>query len=278
MNKLECNAELPTVSIVFPTRNRQDHLPAFLDCIYNLSYPKSLISIFTVVNDSLDDSEKILYQFKKQHEHDYKQIYIKRVNLDTPTYDSNRYAIISPKIIQSKHGQKTVPQNDTHKVYKNLAKHRNSLMAKADGDFCFSIDTDIFCQPNTLKQLIAHNADYVSAHICNGFIVEKLNGARAYDFTNAMYFNEELNKHVHYSYETNRGLVECSNTGAVFCISKQAYRSGAKFDGHPIGEDYPFCKELTDRGFNLYCDTSIKCAHAMDLDLLEKYKSGNWTY
>ena len=269
---------LPTVDIVFPCRNRGSFLPTFLDCIYNLEYPKHLLSIITVVNDSNDDSEKILQQFKKQHEHEYKRISIRTYDLGTPTYDSNRYSIITPKIIQGKHGQRVIKQNETHKVYKNLAKHRNSLMAKADSDFVLSVDTDIFVKPDTLNQLLSHNLDYVSAHICNGYIVEKLNGRRAYDFTNAMYYDSTQNRHVHYAYETNVGLVECSNTGAVFCISKKAYKSGSQFSSDPIGEDYPFCKGLTDRGFKIYCDTNVKLAHAMDLDLLEKYKRGEWEY
>ena len=279
MNKLEeSNTPLPTISIIFPTRNRQEFLPTFLERIYNLKYPKKLISIFTIINDSLDDSEKILYQFKKQYEHEYNQIYIKRVNLDTPTYDSNRYAIITPKIIQNNGIQKVVPQNDTHKVYKNLAKHRNSLLSKADGDFIFSIDTDIFCPLDILTKLLAHNTDYVSAFICNGKIVEKLNGARAHDFSNAMYYDPTTNKHTHYPFDNTKGMVECSNSGAVALISKKAYKSGAKYDGHVLGEDFPFSQDLISRGFTLYCDTSMKCYHAMDIDLLELYKNVNWTY
>lgn len=272
---------LPTISLVFPTRNRQDHLPIFLDCIYNLEFPKKNIEIITIINDSTDESEQILQKFKKEHESEYNKIYIKRYDLGTPTYNSDRYSIISPKIIQNNGVQRAIPQNETHKVYKNLAKHRNSLIAKAQGDFIFSVDTDIFVKKNTLTTLLNHitnDIHYVSAHICNGFIVEKINGKRAYDFTNAMYYDAILNKHVHYAYEVNNGLVKCSNSGAVFLISKKAYKSGARFDGHKIGEDFVFSQDLINRGFNIYCDTSHKLAHCMDLELLEQYKSGNWKY
>jgi cellulose synthase/poly-beta-1,6-N-acetylglucosamine synthase-like glycosyltransferase len=278
MNKLE-NNQLTTVSIVFPTRNRQDHLPTFLEHIYALDYPKNLISIITIVNDSSDDSEQILQNFKKEHDCEYNKINIKRYDMGTPTYDSNRYSYVAPKFIQSNGIQKMISENITHtKVYKNLAKHRNSLMHNADTDFIFSIDTDIFCKSDTLKKLLEHNLDYVSAHICNGYVVEKLNGKRAYDYTNAMYYDENTKIHIHYPYETNSGLVECSNTGAIFCISKKAYKSGAKFDADKIGEDFPFCQGLIKRGFTLYCDTNIKAAHCMDLELLEAYKSGEWKY
>jgi cellulose synthase/poly-beta-1,6-N-acetylglucosamine synthase-like glycosyltransferase len=268
---------LPTVDIVFPCRNRQDHLPTFLDCLYNLQYPKHLISIFTIINDSSDDSEKILQQFKKEHEHEYKRIYIKRYDLNTPTYDSNRYSIITPKIIQSKHGQRVTKQNETHKVYKNLAKHRNSLMAKADSAYIFSVDTDIMFDKDTLTRLLSYQKDYISQKICNGFIVEKLNGKRAYDYTNAMYYEPTTNTHVHYPYETT-GIVECSNSGAIFLISKKAYQSGAKFAESPLGEDFPMSQDLIKRGFTLYCDMSNSAAHCMDLNLLEKYKRGEWEY
>jgi glycosyltransferase involved in cell wall biosynthesis len=273
------NNQLPTVSIVFPTRNRQDHLPTFLEHIYALDYPKKNISIATIINDSIDDSEQILQNFKKKHEHEYNKINIKRYDMGTPTYDSNRYSYVAPKIIQSNGIQRVITENITHtKVYKNLAKHRNSLVHNADTDFIFSIDTDIFCKPDTLKKLLEHNLDYVSAHICNGYVVEKLNGKRAYDYTNAMYYDENTKINIHYPYETNSGLVECSNTGAVFCISKKAYKSGSRFDGHVLGEDYPFCQGLIARGFTLYCDTNLKAAHCMDLELLEQYKNGEWKY
>lgn len=269
---------LPTISIVFPCRNRQEYLPVFLEHILAVDYPKKLISILAIVNDSSDDSEKILHKFKIENENAYNQIYIKRYDLGTPTYDSNRYAVIKPKYIQSNGITKVLPQNDTHKVYKNLAKHRNSLMSKANSDYVFSIDTDIFFKPDILKKLLSHDKDYVSGFICNGYIVEKLNGKRAYDYSNAMYFDSHNNKHIHYSFDQTKGLVECSNTGAIFLISKKAYKSGAMFEGHALGEDFPFCQGLIRRGFKLYSDTDIKCSHAMDLNLLKKYKSGEWIY
>lgn len=269
--------ELPTISLVFPVRNRESYLPTFLDHIYNLDYPKHLISIMCIINDSIDNSEKILYQFQKEHEHEYNKIYIKRVDLNSPVYDSNRYSLLEPKIIQGKGITKVTVKNETHTVYKNLAKHRNTLLVKANSDFIFSVDTDIMVRPDTLRHLLSFNVDYISAHICNGFIVEKLNGKRTYDYTNALYNIPETDRHPHYPYEAT-GLLDCSFSGACFLASKKAYKSGSVFSQHILGEDYPFCKGLTDRGFKIYCDANHKLAHLMDLDLLEKYKRGEWEY
>ena len=282
MNKLENNIEsnqLPTVSVVFPVRSRELWLPTFLEHIYALDYPKNLISISTIVNDSSDDSELILQNFKKEHEHEYNKINIKRFDMGTPTYDSDRYSYIAPKIIQSNGIKKMITENITHtKVYKNLAKHRNSLMHRADTDFCLSIDTDIMASPDTLNRLLAAETHYISAFICNGYIMHKKNGEDPYQYTNAMYFDKTLGIHKHYDFHKSEGILPCSNTGAIFLISKEAYKSGAKFDTDKIGEDFPFCQDLIKRGFTLYCDTNIKATHAMDVELLEKYNSGEWKY
>lgn len=278
MKILESN--LPTVSLIFPVRNRAAYLPLFLENIYNLSYPKKLLDIIVRINDSNDDSEKILKTFQKQHEHEYNKIYISTYNLETPTYDSNRYSIIGAKFIQSKSGIKAIQDNQTHKVYKNLAKHRNSLLLKASGDFVFSVDTDIMLKPETLNVLLSQVTEerqYISAHICNGYVVSKQHGISAYDFTNALYYDEIKDKHTHYTYET-MGLVECSFSGAVFIVSKKLYKSGSLFDFHPLGEDFCFCDGLIKRGYKIYCDTNHRLAHCMDLQLLEKYKNGEWVY
>ncbi len=270
----------PTVSIVFPCRNRESWLPTFLDCIYNLSFPKSQIELIVRLNDSQDSSEKILTNFKQSHEHEYNKIHIDKYDLGTPIYDSNRYARIVPKIIQTKTMRRAVPSNKTHEVYKNLAKHRNSLLLRAKGDFLFSVDTDIMLKPDTLNVLLNHMSEdvpYVSAHICNGFIVEKLNNDRAYNYTNALYYDESKKKHIHYKYETS-GLTECSFSGAVFLVKKEAYKSGATFSFDSMGEDLSFCQGLIDRGFKIWTDCDHKLAHCMDADLLEKYKKGEWIY
>jgi glycosyltransferase involved in cell wall biosynthesis len=277
MNNLE--SQLPTISIIFPVRNRDKWLSTFLDCIYNLSYPKDKIDILTTVNDSVDDSEKILRQFKQSYDSEYNKILINKYDLGTPTYDCNRFSYIAPKIIQHRGIKRIVPDNITHsKVYRNLAKHRNSLMHRANTDYVFSCDTDIAFPTDTLTKLLNHNTHYISAFICNGHIMHKKNNVDPYQYTNAMYYNEELGIHKHYDFLETKDVVTCSNSGAIFLISKEAYKSGAKYSEHKIGEDFPFSQDLINRGFTLYCDTNLKCSHLMDLELLEAYKSGEWKY
>jgi len=79
---------LPTIDIIFPLRNRSWVLPYFLDCIYNLDYPKEKLSIICLLNDSTDNSSKIINQFAQQHKKEYKNIHIYTYNLKTPEYQS----------------------------------------------------------------------------------------------------------------------------------------------------------------------------------------------
>jgi glycosyltransferase involved in cell wall biosynthesis len=268
------SSTLPTVSIVFPCRNRQDFLPLFLEHIYNLDYPRSNIDLIIRINDSQDSSEKILRNFQNTHQHEYRKINITKYDLNTPIYDNNRFKVIDAKYIQYRGMKKAIPNNQLEKVYQNLAKHRNALLLKADGDFIFSCDTDIMVKPDTLKVLLSHideEHQYISAHICNGYVVEKQHNKRAYDYTNALYYDEKTNTHIHYPYETT-GLVECSFSGAVFLCSKQLYKN-SMFNYDPMGEDFVFCDGIRKQGYKIWCDADHKLDHIMDDEMLEEYKN-----
>lgn len=282
------NNTLPTVSIVFPSRNREWILSDFLKCILELDYPKNKIEIITIVNDSSDKTEQILYDFKFKYENTnkslddenkYRKIRVKKYNMSTPIYDEKRIGI-TENIINVTNGLKTKAKvkNSLDEVYKNLGKLRNSLLHNADSDYVFSVDTDIIFPPNTLKKLLSHEKDYVAGLICNGYVFaenmkQRNQELNPFDYTNIMFLDKN-NDYKHIKFYEAKGLIEVDNTGAIFLISKKAYKSGANYDFHKKGEDAYMSEELKKRGFKLYCDSAMKCTHIMNKDFYERWKQG----
>jgi cellulose synthase/poly-beta-1,6-N-acetylglucosamine synthase-like glycosyltransferase len=303
-NQLDSNntnqvTPLPTVTIAFPCRNREWILNDFLNCVTSLNYPKELITIFTIINDSTDKTKSILYDFKLKNQQFYNKITIKEVNYNTPIYDQERTGVKEITQYHYSNGQKKVKVRDDIKlVYENLGKLRNSIIHNVDTDYLLSVDSDIMFEPETLNRLLKHGKDYVSALICNGYVYAKTKNEktneypRPYDYTNILY--RELNVdgtlsniYKHYKFDDERfldskyvnenGLIEVDNTGAIFLISKQAYKSGAKYGYHANGEDAHFSEKLKEKEFRIFCDTTLKCSHIMDEEVYDKWKSG-WTY
>jgi glycosyltransferase involved in cell wall biosynthesis len=274
-------SNLPTVDIIFPVRNRQWILPQFLTCILNLDYPKHLISIITYLNDSVDDSESILKEFKQNHQNEYKNISIYRYDLGTPEYNNAEGKRGSSNVtFKQMYGTKGVGKlqvsNSAYKVYKALAKLRNHLLAKTSSEYVFSVDTDIFFEKSVLMDLLFSDKDMTSALICNGYMECKEN---PYLYLNIMkrVNNDKL---THIKLEDCKGIIPVSNTGAISLMSNKLVKSGAKYydlevtkDGKSIhyGEDAGFCVSAQKLGFEIYCNTDVKCSHIMSKEYLDKY-------
>lgn len=274
---------LPTIDIIFPTRNRQWIISTFLDHIYNLDYPKDKISIITYLNDSTDDSEKILNQFKKAHENEYNKINIYKYNLNTPTYTSGEgvrggVEVVHQPMFGKSGVSRVVKRNTATKVYKSLAKIRNHLLHKVESDYAFSIDTDILCNKNTLLELLRHNKDFVSALICNGYIYANETNTDPYIYTNIMKLTDDKQNYIHIRDYEGKGIVSCDLTGAISLMSYKLCKSGAKYEVNKFGEDAGFCSSAQKLGFDIWCDTNIRLTHCMSEEYLNKYLSGEFVW
>jgi cellulose synthase/poly-beta-1,6-N-acetylglucosamine synthase-like glycosyltransferase len=67
-SQLLCN-NLPTVSILITCRNEEKDLPTCLDSLSKLSYPKELLQVVLIDDNSTDSTLHILNEFSDQHEH-----------------------------------------------------------------------------------------------------------------------------------------------------------------------------------------------------------------
>lgn len=275
---------LPTIDIVCPIRNRSWILPYFLDCIYNLDYPKEKLSIICVLNDSTDDSDKIINQFAQLHKEEYNNIHIYTYNLNTPEYQSQGHHRGGQElVIKNINGiSKPTIKRTEWEVYKNLAKLRNSLIHKAKSAFCFSCDTDILFNPDILHRLMSAKSDFTSSLICNGHMLAKVKpNINPHDYTNAMI--KQNNGYVHIKDYDGKGLVEVDLTGAISLMSRKLIDSGAKYydignSSVHYGEDAGFCESAQKLGFKIYCDTDTRSSHIMSPEFLDLYLKGQFVF
>lgn len=142
------NSEIPNVCIGFPVRERAWVLPYTLESIVNLEYPKENIGLRFIVNDSKDDTFRILMQFKKQYRELYRFIAIETVNLGT-RHDERR-ANVRDKTIWVMGRLKNI-------ITDALSAHDN---------YWLYMDSDICLKKDTLKLLMETDKDIVSGWCC----------------------------------------------------------------------------------------------------------------
>lgn len=241
------NTEYPTVTIAAPIRNRAWILNQYLDYILKLDYPKSKINIHFVLNDSHDESRRILLNFKKNNKSEYNNINIDTLNRHVP--EDARVSFVRNQYI-----------------YQHLSILRNHILSKVSTDYLFSVDSDILVSPDILKKLLSHKKDIVSGLIYNGYIAEP---SRPYRYTNILkYDSGGILRHIA-NYKTKNAvkftqpeLIEVDVTGAVYLMTNKVCKS-VRYGYHRQGEDIHFCNMAKENGFKIYSDLSAYCIHMM---------------
>ena len=248
------------VTIAAPISNREEYLPSYLNCILAQTYPKDLTSLYFLINNSTDQSKKILYNFRKEYIYLFKDITIDEYN--------------NKDIPDSRNRQNRVLD---YRVYDHLSYLRNTVCEKVNTDWLFSVDSDIMLTKKTLMELIKSKKKAIAALVCNGheFALATPN-VSPYKFTNVMFRNPEY-KYIHFRRSQLKGQIEVDLTGAVFLIHKSLYKN-AKYRYDPQGEDIPFCQDIQRSGAKIYCNCNLKQPHCMNLDLLERYKNGEFKF
>ena len=237
------------VLISAPVRNREKHLPRYLESIHQLDYPKRLLSFYFLVNDCFDNTLNILHQFKKDHEKDYRHIVIDEINLNAPL--DARTSI---------RGQV---------IYKNLTFLRNKILdyfLTTDNEYLFSIDSDIMVFSNCLKKLLKTDKDLISAEIANDF-------GRGFIGNTLKFISDSKHpdngQYVHLKLPDMPEIYGVDLTGAVFLAKRVVIESGAKYSNHSFGEDLPFCEAVKKNGFKMF---SMKGLAIHDMQKLEGEK------
>lgn len=225
---------LSTVLIAAPVRNRETHLPQYLEGLRNLQYPKDRIGFFFLVNDSTDKSLELLRDFKWSCATGYRECVVDVLDLGTVP-DRRKWEA-------------------RKKVYKALATLRNRILdyfENSDYDYLFSVDSDIYVKPNVLERLMSHQKPFVAAMISN--MPKKM-------VPNAMVRSRgDLRRF--YPPEGEAAIYEVAVTGAVGLMTREVL--GSRYAWSKQGEDIPFCDSLRERGIKIYLDTAPVAKHDM---------------
>ncbi len=236
------DSELPPVTIGGPIRNRAWILPDHLSALESLDYPKHLISFLYLVNDSKDETKKILEEFKNTKGHLYNSFQIIEKNLNQVEDTRNEFSRI-------------------HHIFNSLCELRNLWLDSIPrGNWAFSVDSDILCPPKTLRKLVNNRKDICSAFISNEFIPKQLEKTRG----NILKFiSPARTRCFHVKAKPLGSLLKIDVTGAVYLLSPKIV-SSVRFAYDRQGEDIGFCRSALNQGFQIFCDTSILPLHAME--------------
>lgn len=254
----------PLICISAPISNRENFLSYYLDNIYELNFNRKQLAMYFIINNSQDNSEQILQQFKLDHQHEYK-------NITIDYYNGNRHAPKDERTneIRLKHS------------YNYLSILRNMLLkhtVKNDYTHLFSVDSDIMIKPDSLNKLLSANTDIVSGLIYNGYIHSP---STPYKFPNILKYNSSGQlEHISNWYIKNSPtlteskIIEVDGNGAISLISNEVC-SELSYGWDQQGEDMFFCKMAQQKGYKLYAELSCYNEHLMTPELLQQYIEKN---
>jgi len=253
-----------TVLVSCPVSNRDWILPYYLEHIKNINYPKHLIHIYWIVNNSKDDSLKMLQQFKLENNDQYASIEIALENSSTYFED-----------------ERTTETREKF-TYSWLSTLRNMVLRKTvklGADYLFSCDCDILVEPDIIKNLMEFDKSCISSLIYNGY---ELFGEDYYKFPNILKKdNQGKYKHIVNNYTANPSkcpkdkLVATDFTGACF-LAKAETCSKVEYKQMPQGEDGYWSEKMIEAGYELWCSPYNFSKHIMSIDWLNKYLTGTY--
>lgn len=149
---------------------------------------------------------------------------------------------------------------------------RNLIASWADKyyDYLFSVDSDISFPSDTLKKLLAHDKDMVTA-----LYIQRIPETHALELFKVNQWGGV--SRVEYKDLPENSLVEVDSCGFGCVLVKSEVIRGIgypQFNYHhaldhkdTISEDVDFCLKAKRKGFRIFADTSIKCDH-----------TGSWTF
>lgn len=165
-----------------------------------------------------------------------------------------------------------------------LISSRNKILdyaVKKGYNYLLMMDSDVIVNPNILSQLLSYNKD-----VCSGLYFSYFKTNKGIEFLPVCYKNLEekyfdlytkffpklnpkiLRRHLTLEEVKSRKLLEVAipSNGCVL-LSRKAFNSGVRYalsDVKGATDDLCFYRELREKGFKIYCDTSILCKHLID--------------
>ncbi len=236
------------VFFAVPVRNRSWCLDKYLEGLKNLEYPRSLLWIHFLVNDSQDETFEKLVDFGINFGNEFASYIVENKNYGKPE-GLRRGAI-------------------TTSLYPHYADMKNYLLEKfleTPCEYWLQVDSDSPCRPDTLRRLLRHREGYV-AGICNVDASQSFKGSRS--LSNVMRLDSEGKfRRVPFS-ELEKvpdgGLFEADWVGGISLIRRDI-AVACRYHVFKQGKDdnMGFCHNIQQMGKNVWVDPSVYLDHYM---------------
>lgn len=143
-----CAGEEPlerTVFLPILARNKAHFLPAYLEKIAALDYPKSSIILYVNTNNNTDATAEILENWLNKHRSLYKEVIFEK-------YD------IPQNVIENPHDW----QGSRLRLLGQIREKSLQLAMEKKSDYYFIVDCDNFIEPRTLRVLMSKNKPIIA--------------------------------------------------------------------------------------------------------------------
>lgn len=223
-----------------PIKDRAWILPEYLNVLKNIDYHNKQYLFYE--NHSTDDTFKILRKFAMRYTCTLHQ------DIEGEHVGSSRYEY-------------------SKNEYGHLANIRNKFLdyfLETDGEYLFSIDSDIIVPSNIIKELIKciDQNTIIGAAVCN-IPNGKIDGRTPGNF---MQSHGEIM--VHPIGYVPQGLYNVDVIGACYLIPRKVIEDGIRYAPNQQGEDIPFCRKAKEKGYRLLVNMDIRPDHRMTKEVI----------
>jgi len=240
---------LPRVMVGGPVRDREWSVPIWLNALLALDYPKHLLTLAILVNDSADETEACCEWWAERAMSDGWHAAIVATRDWGCTVDNNA--------------------RGEYRDYNQFARARDTWTAlRTDEEWILSLDSDVQVPADLLLQLVTHACD-ANVRMLAAVLNNNVPGAAWYH-TNVMEFDSDGDLwHCRQAFEDRDEEVRpCALTGACCLHHRSIFDEGHRYeprDGSVIvdGEDKPFCAGLRLAGIQPHYIPSVRATHWM---------------
>lgn len=239
---------LPRIFFGVPIRNRDWVLPLYLDGLVNLNYPKHLISVFFLVNDSTDETWNQLIDFKEKYNNKYESISLVNQYFGMPEDKRN------------------VGTFDLYPHFAYLKNYMRERFIESGCAYWLHVDSDSPVKSDTLLQMLRHRERYVCG-TCNV--------SRRGDFlSNVMVFKDGKIERASFK-ELNEvkpgNLFQVHWVGGIALIRRDIALQCKYEVAEPKKDDnFGFCRQIERLGYKIFVDPEVYLEHYMERWMLPK--------
>ena len=149
------------------------------------------------------------------------------------------------------------------------------MSVRENYDYLLFIDSDMVVPPDSIKRLLNHKKDIV----CGLYFKRKQNYEPV--IYSKLKFSLLDEPTIEPAMDYKDGLIEIEGCGMGLCLIKtEVFKSILQYDYScfeplpHLGEDFAFCIRARNRGYKIYCDTTLKCGHVGTAIIEEKCLKG----